>query len=286
MKHILSIQSHVAFGYVGNRAATFPLQRLGFDVSVINTVQFSNHTGYGQWKGEIFSDAHIRDVFAGIRDRGILLSYDALLTGYLGSSEIGAAIVDILNELKAARGDLLYCCDPVIGDTGRGIFVKPGVGEFIRDELITHADIATPNEFELNFLTGQPLGSLEALKSACDTLLLRGVKQVLVTSVTSPNIPDNKIGLFLHSAEGSFLALTPRLEFKIPPNGAGDATAALYLGHYLRTKSPQLALAKTAEAIFATFLATYRAKTRELQLISSQDCFENEEYPNCELTAI
>src|SRR5262249_48598579 len=155
MMRLLSIQSHVAFGHVGNSAAVFPLQRLGCEVWPIHTVQFSNHTGYGAWKGRVFDADIIRAVVEGITDRGALPTCDGLLSGYMGSAETGAAILDATAAVKAANPLALYCCDPVIGDVGRGVFVRPGVPEFMRDAAVPAADIVTPNQFELDYLSGR-----------------------------------------------------------------------------------------------------------------------------------
>src|SRR3989338_1967688 len=130
--HILSIQSHVATGYVGNRAAVFPLQRLGCEVTFINTVQFSNHTGHGRWTGQIFSADHVQDVLNGLWQLGTMDTLDAVLSGYLGAAEIGNIILNTVAALKDKNPHLLYCCDPVIGDEGRGIYVKPDVAEIGR----------------------------------------------------------------------------------------------------------------------------------------------------------
>src|SRR5688572_24371027 len=125
MKKILSIQSHVAYGYVGNRAAVFPLQLLGYDVIAINTVQFSNHTGYGKWTGMVFEDRHIGDIVAGLEENGALDEVDAVLSGYLGDAALGGIVLDAVCRIRAHRPDMIYCCDPVMGDTGRGFFVRP-----------------------------------------------------------------------------------------------------------------------------------------------------------------
>ncbi|PRP61483.1 pyridoxal kinase, partial [Bacillus halotolerans] len=149
MKHVVSIQSHVSYGYVGNRAAVFPLQRLGIDVSAVNTVQFSNHTGYGAWRGSIQTQAHIQELLQGLDEVGALASVDGILSGYMGDVDLGQVICQFVKDQKQRHPGLFYCCDPVIGDIGRGVFVKPGVGEFFRDELISLADLITPNVFEL-----------------------------------------------------------------------------------------------------------------------------------------
>lgn len=148
--NLLSIQSHVVYGHVGNDAAVFPLQRLGVDVWPIHTVQFSNHTGYGAWRGEVFGAAAIREVMQGIEERGILGTCDGVLSGYMGSAEIGEAILDAVGRVKGANPKARYCCDPVIGDIDTGIFVRPGIPEFIRERAIPAADFVAPNQFELD----------------------------------------------------------------------------------------------------------------------------------------
>ena len=145
--NILSIQSHVAYGYVGNRAATFPLQRLGFDVWAVNTVQFSNHTGYGAWQGEVFSPAHVRSIVDGIAERGVMGQCDALLSGYLGDPALGEVVVEAAERVRAANPAAVWACDPVMGDVGRGFFVRPGIPELFRDRIVPMADVIAPNQF-------------------------------------------------------------------------------------------------------------------------------------------
>ncbi len=132
--NILSIQSHVAYGHVGNAAAVFPLQRIGVEVWPVNTVQFSNHTGYGAWTGTVFGADHIRDVVKGIEDRGVFSSCDGVLSGYMGSAEIGEAILDAVARVKRANPTARYCCDPVIGDIDTGVYVREGIPDFIRTQ--------------------------------------------------------------------------------------------------------------------------------------------------------
>src|SRR3954466_12512370 len=153
--NILSIQSHVAYGHVGNAAATFPLQRIGIEVWPVHTVQFSNHTGYGAWTGRVFEAGLITELVDGITARGVLGRCDGVLSGYMGSAEIGAVILDAVARVKAANPRARYCCDPGIGDVGRGVFVQPGIAEFMRQHAVPAADIVTPNHFELDHLTGR-----------------------------------------------------------------------------------------------------------------------------------
>jgi pyridoxine kinase len=168
--NILSIQSHVAYGHVGNAAATFPLQRLGAEVWPIHTVQFSNHTGYDGSRGEVFGASLIRDLVKGIEERGVLSTCDGVLSGYMGSAEIGAAILDAVERVMAVNRNACYCCDPVIGDVGRGVFVQPSVAEFMRERALPAADIVTPNQFELDYLSLAPSKTIGEAVHACGAL--------------------------------------------------------------------------------------------------------------------
>jgi len=155
---ILSIQSSVAYGHVGNSAAVFPLQRLGIDVWPVLTVHFSNHTGYGSFRGPVLPADQIAEVLRGVEERGVLPGCDAVLSGYMGDVSLGAVVLDAVSRVKAANPKAIYCCDPVLGDVDRGFFVRPGLPEFMRDHAVPKADIITPNQFELEFLAGLGTG--------------------------------------------------------------------------------------------------------------------------------
>ncbi|KAA1425924.1 pyridoxal kinase PdxY [Nocardioides antri] len=265
---ILSIQSSVAYGHVGNSAAVFPLQRLGHEVWPVLTVHFSNHTGYGAWRGPLLAPADVREVIAGIGDRGVLGTADAVLSGYQGDPAMGAVILEAVAEVKSLNAAAVYCCDPVIGDVGRGVFVRPGIPEFIRDSVVPMADILTPNHFELDFLTGRTTTTPEEVLAAVDELRAVGPRDVLVTSVRYPEAAS-EIDVVAVSDRGAWAVTTPLLP--ISPNGGGDLTAALYLAHLLDTGSPASALERTTGAVFAVLEATLAAATRELQLVEAQD---------------
>ena len=205
--NILSIQSWVAYGHVGNASAMFPLQRLGAEVWAINTVQFSNHTGYGAWRGQVFGAELIRDCVQGIGERGVLPGCDAVLTGYMGDAAIGEAILDAVAQVKMANPAALWCCDPVLGDDGRGIYVRPGIPEFFRDRAIPMADIATPNRFELEWLTGMKVTDLASAEAAVARLQAMGPRCVLLTSLDLPDMPEGSIGM-LAAEGGRFWLLT------------------------------------------------------------------------------
>lgn len=266
--NLLSIQSHVAYGHVGNDAAVFPLQRLGIEVWPVHTVQFSNHPGYGAWKGRVFDAGMIREVVAGIAERGVLPSCHGVLSGYMGAVETGEAILDAVASVKAANPSARYCCDPVIGDAGR-VYVREGIPSFIRDRVLPAADIVTPNQFELDHLTGSDTRTSAGACSAIDAIHARGPAIVLVTSLHTGDTPADCIELVASDATGKFRLRTPRLP--ISPNGAGDAVAALFFAHCLRTGSAAEALRLAGSAVFGLLARTAAAGAREILLIDAQE---------------
>ena len=266
--NVLSVQSWVAYGHVGNAAAVFPLQRLGAEVWAVNTVQFSNHTGYGGWTGRAFGAAEIAEVIEGIAARGVLGTCDAVLSGYLGDPAVGGAVLAAVARVKAANPRALWCCDPVMGDVGRGFYVREGVAAFFAGDALAQADILTPNHFELEHLAGRRVATLADAKRAIAELQARGPRCVLVTSLVTDATPDDAIDL-LAAENGAFhLLRTPRLP--IAANGAGDALAALFLFHRLRSGSAAEALAAAASALFGVLRETAAQEARELLLIAAQ----------------
>lgn len=273
MSLILSIQSHVAFGYVGNKAAVFPLQCLGYDVVNINTVQFSNHTGYGSWTGQIFEANHIKDLIQGLRDRDVLKDIKIVLSGYMGGADLGDIVLETVSEIKTLHPDAVYCCDPVMGDTGRGFFVKPGIPEFFRDRALAQASIITPNQFELSWLTGIEIKTLEDAKAACRRAIEMGVQTVLLTSLEHDHTPAHHIQMLAMNRHEAFIVSTPKLDVQV--NGSGDCTAALFLGYYLKTGKLDESLTMTASAIYTVFEKTAQLGSREMALIQAQDAFRS-----------
>jgi pyridoxine kinase len=269
--NILSIQSHVAYGHVGNASAVFPMQRLGCEVWPIHTVQFSNHTGYGAWKGRVFDGPMIDEVMDGIADRGVLPKCNGVLSGYMGSADIGHAILAAVKRVKTAAPAAAYCCDPVIGDVGRGIFVRSGIPEFFRDIAVPAADIITPNQFELEFLAGAKIQNLMSARKAILKVHATGPKVILVTSLRTDETPADGIDM-LASVGGEMWRLrSPRLEVDV--NGAGDAIAAVFFVHFLRSGSAASALQLSASSIFGVLKQTAAAGSHELLTIAAQDEF-------------
>jgi pyridoxine kinase len=269
--NVLSIQSHVAFGHVGNASAVFPMQRLGVEVWPVHTVQFSNHTGYGAWKGRVFDGPAIEELIDGIADRGVLGRCDGVLSGYMGSADIGTAILSAVARVRQANPDALYCCDPVIGDVGRGVFVRPGIPEFMRDQAVPTADIVTPNQFELDYLSGGTTQTLADAKAAVVAVQGLGPEVVLVTSLHTRETPDDAIDLLAADADGFWRVRTPKLSVAV--NGAGDAIAALFFVHYARTGSAATALGEAAASVYGLLRRTADAGSREILTVEAQDEF-------------
>jgi pyridoxine kinase len=273
--NVLSIQSHVAYGHVGNSAAVFTLQRLGIEVWPVHTVQYSNHKGYETWTGQDFTPGHIDEVVDGMAARGAFAVRDAVLSGYVGRAAVGQAILDAVEAVRAARRDALYACDPVMGDDGRGLYVAEDLIEFFRDRALPMADIITPNRFELELLAGCRIESLgDALRAARVALAL-GPRIVLVTSLRHDRATRDEIDMLAVTAEAAWQVRTPYLALDPMPNGSGDMVAALFLAHYLTTRDPAAALGAAASAVFAVLEATQAAGTRELQLVAAQDRLVN-----------
>ena len=267
--NILSIQSSVAYGHVGNSAAVFPLQRMGFEVWPVNTVHFSNHTGYGQWRGTVLPAEDVAGIVRGIEELGVLGDCDAVLSGYIGDASLGEVVVGAVGRVKEHNPKAIYCCDPVIGDAGRGFFVRSGIPEFIKEVAVPAADVITPNQFELEFLTGMEVGDLNDALGATDEARRLGPETVLTTSLRRTDAAADTIEMLAVSGEGAWLVQTPMLALEV--NGAGDATAAQFLAHLLRGGTPAKALSMTASAIHAILEETYRTGSREMALVPAQE---------------
>jgi pyridoxine kinase len=268
---ILSIQSAVAYGHVGNSAAVFPLQRIGVEVLPVYTVNFSNHTGYGAWRGPLISPDDVRDVITGIEERGVFGEIDAVLSGYQGGEGIGDVILDAVARVKAANPSAVYACDPVMGNAKSGCFVAPAIPVLLRERVVPAADIITPNQFELGFLTGTEPDTIESTLDAVDAARAMGPRTVLVTSVERPDREDGTIEMLVADDTGAWIVQTPRLPMKA--NGSGDVTAALFTAHYRETGDAATALARTTSSVFDLLRTTLDAGARELQLVESQEFY-------------
>ena len=273
MSNILSIQSAVAYGHVGNSAAVFPLQRIGHEVWPVYTVNYSNHTGYGAWGGPIIPAEDVAAVLAGVKDRGAFSLIDGILTGYQASPEIADVIVGTVRDIKAENPDALYTCDPVMGSATSGCFVADTIPPLFRSTIVPAADIITPNQFELGYLTERDVTDLDSTLAAVDAAREMGPSTVLVTSVKRPETPEDAVEMIAVDDNGKWIVRTPRLPFK--RNGSGDVTAALFTGHYLRGRDAKDALAKTASSVYDLLRVTLEADSPELKLVEAQDFYAN-----------
>ncbi|PMC63787.1 pyridoxal kinase [Corynebacterium tuscaniense] len=278
MKNILSIQSAVAYGHVGNSAAVFPLQRIGHEVWPVYTVNFSNHTGYGAWEGPLIPAEQVRKIIQGIEDRGALARVDAVLSGYQGGDDTADVIVDTVARVKELNPNAVYACDPVMGNAKSGCFVSDNIPPLLRDKVVPVADIITPNQFELGYLTGKEATDLASTLEAVEAARAMGPDTVLVTSVTRPDQPEDTVEMLVVDSHGRWLVQTPRLAFK--RNGSGDVTCALFTGHYIEAiggaeaaTAAKNALAKTASSVFNLIENTHNADAPELLLVESQEAY-------------
>ncbi len=268
---ILSIQSSVSYGHVGNSAAVFPLQRIGHEVMPVYTVIFSNHTGYGAWKGPMLTGDDVRAIVTGIDERGGLDDVELVLSGYQGGDDIGDAILDAVALVKQRNPEAVYACDPVLGSATSGCFVAPEVQSLIRDRVVPLADLITPNQFELGFLTGTDPHTLEETLDSVELVRAKGPRTVLVTSVLQPERPVDTIEMLAVTDEGAWIVRTPQLPFKA--NGSGDVTAALFSSHFRGSGDAADALERTAASVFELLENTLHSGQRELQLVESQQAY-------------
>ncbi|PWC04036.1 pyridoxal kinase PdxY [Agromyces badenianii] len=268
---ILSIQSAVAYGHVGNSAAVFPLQRIGVEVLPVYTVNFSNHTGYGAWRGPMISPDEVREVITGIEERGAFPQIDVVLSGYQGGEGIADVILEAVAKVKAANPSAIYACDPVMGNATSGCFVSPAIPVLLRERVVPAADLITPNQFELGFLTGTQPDTLESTLASVDLARAAGPRTVLVTSVERPDREEGTIEMLAVDDHGAWIAQTPQLPMKA--NGSGDVTAALFTAHYRRTGDAADALARTTSSVFDLLSRTHDSGERELQLVESQEFY-------------
>jgi pyridoxine kinase len=265
MPTVLSVQSRVAYGHVGNAASVFPLQRLGVEAWALDTVAFSNHTGHGQWRGAAVPAAQIAELFEGVAALGVLPQIDAVLSGYLGDATTGPVLLDIVEQVRAANPRALFCCDPVIGDVDTGSYVTTGIAEFFRNRALALADIITPNRFELEYLTGHTVATVAEAGGAAAALGALGPRIVLVTSI---EVEGDRLAMLAAGPDGVWAVDTPRLPVML--NGCGDVTAALFLGRLLRGESLADALAATAASMYGVIETTMRLGRYELALVAAQ----------------
>jgi pyridoxine kinase len=266
--NVLSVQSSVVYGRVGNRAAVTVLERLGHDVWPVDTVAFSNHPAHGTFRGRVVPAAEVAALVEGLAARGLFGRCDAVLSGYLGDPATAAVVADTVARVRSANGDALYCCDPVIGEVGRGVYVRAGIPEAFRDRLVPMADVVTPNPFELELLTGVAPSTLEAAHVAARALLLLGPRLVVATGLRPAETPG-VLAVLAATRDSAWLLRHPRRAVRVW--GTGDAFAALFLGAYLGRRDPRAALEHAVAALDDVLAVAEAEGADELPLVAAQD---------------
>lgn len=289
---VLSIQSHVVAGYVGNKSATFPLQVLGFEVDPINSVQFSNHTGYGVWKGQVLLKADLEDLVKGLSQNN-LDNYSHILTGYIRDAGFLEKVGEVVKQFRKVNPSLVYVCDPVMGDHGK-LYVPKELIPVYKKEIVPLANIITPNQFELEVLAERTVRSLDDALRAIECVHEMGVEIVFLSS--SDLVSDNQLLAIVSRRSGDlrkvFKMTIPRLPASF--TGTGDLTAALFLAWYSKTQDLQVSMENTVATLQAVIKRTFQAARQstegdnptvsslELKIIQSKSDIEN---PTCTIAA-
>jgi pyridoxine kinase len=265
---VLSIQSRVAYGHVGNDAAVLPLQRQGFEVVTLDTVALAHHPGYGGFVGRFEDPDLLMTMLRSLERNGALEACTAVLSGYLGAPEVARVIDEALRLIRARHPGALYCCDPVIGDTHTGVFVKPGIEEAFRRDLARRADVLVPNVFELARLSGMPVENpVDALRAA-DRLRADGARIVVASGLPLTGQPE-RLAMLAVGPDGAWQVDAPRRQAIL--HGTGDLFSALILGQLLRGRPLDQALAAAASSALAVVDRTLADGRSELALIAAQD---------------
>jgi pyridoxine kinase len=268
---VVSVQSSVVYGYVGNRAAVLALEGLGQVVYPIHTVQFSNHTGYGQFFGERFTGNHVLSLIQGLAGLEDVNFLQFLLSGYLGSADVAYALQEGFQLLKKKHQGLLYYCDPVLGDLNSGIFVQSDVVEAIKTILWPLASFISPNHFEFEVLLGESIDSFHQAYAICKDHPLLKNQYVVIKSFRDNQLSKDKISVFLYEPSGrAWAIITPFLHFVSPLSGTGDFFSAYLLGYYLKTQDIVSSLQYAVTAIYKVLELTHQKNQKELALIEAQ----------------
>jgi pyridoxine kinase len=272
---VISIQSQVAYGHVGNSAAVFPMQMHGIDVIAVPTTLLSNRPGYPTIRGRVLEAQLVADLLSGIEERGALDTCAAILSGYLGSPDIAAVVADFVARAKTRNPALIYCCDPVLGDRDRGLFVQADIPSLVRDLLCPRANIITPNHFEFEWLCGAKAATIDRMIDAAQALMARGPSTIVVTSAELADTPDGEIDTIAVERVGrsglersrTWRVRTPKLP--INPSGTGDLFAALFTSARVCGSDTADALGHAASAIFAVLERTAARGTEEMRIVET-----------------
>lgn len=248
------------------------MRRMGANVWPLNTVQFSNHTQYGQWTGTVMPAEHLTEIVQGIAAIDRLKTCDAVLSGYLGSAEQGEKILEIVQQVKAANPNAWYFCDPVMGHPEKGCIVAPGVAEFHCQVSLPASDVIAPNLLELEMLSGSSINNLAQAIEASRALIAQGPEVVLVKHLSRAGLRSDQFEMLLVTQEEALHIHRPLIDFGVrQPVGVGDLTSGLLLVNLLQGKSYVQALEHITAAVYGVMLKTHSMGEYELQLVAAQD---------------
>jgi pyridoxine kinase len=266
---VISIQSQVAWGHVGNSAASFPMQLHGIDVVAVPTTLLSNRPGYPTIRGRVLEAELVADLLCGIEERGAVERASMILSGYLGSAGIATVVADFVARAKRRNPALRYTLDPVLGDRDRGLFVHEGIPPLVRGRLLPLADIITPNHFEFEWLCGAEARTLDQVIAQARGLIARGPSAVVITSAELSGASADEIETLAVERTSAWRVRTPRVP--ISPNGSGDLFAALFASARVRGSDTPEALAHATSVTFAVLERTRAAGTEEMRIVDSAE---------------
>jgi len=266
---VISIQSQVAYGHVGNSAAAFALQMHGIDVIAVPTTLLSNRPGYPTIRGRVLEAELVADLLRGIEERGAIERASMILSGYLGSAEIAAVVAGFVTRAKTLNPALRYTLDPVLGDRDRGLFVRSEIPPLVRDRLLPLADVITPNHFEFEHLAGAEARTLDQAVAQARGLIAHGPAAVVITSAELSGTPESEIETLAIERARVARVRTPRVA--VSPNGTGDLFAALFSAARILDQDTPDALAHAASAMFAVLERTQAAGSEEMRIVASAE---------------
>ena len=263
---VIAIQSQVVHGHVGNSAAVFPLQASGIEVAAVPTAILSNHPHYTSMRGGVLDAKFVRDLLVGVEERGLVETCKVLISGYLGSPAIAAAVIDFVRRAKARNPNLLYLCDPVMGDAGPGFYVDEDMRALFCEGLVPLADIITPNQFEMEHLAGRAPATVEGIVAAARGL---GPSTVAVTGVQLQDATSRIVQNLAIEPRAAWIVSTPRLSCR--PSGTGDLFTALFAAALVQGLTTAAALGRAVSGVYGVLEETERRQSSEMTLIASAE---------------
>jgi pyridoxine kinase len=261
---VISIQSQVVHGHVGNSAAVPAIQAEGVNVAAVPTTLLSNHPRYPTVRGRVLEAELVADLLKGVEERGLVDEAAVIVTGYLGSPGVAAVVADFVERALLRNRELVYLCDPVIGDDGR-IYVADGILDVVRHRLLPAASLIMPNQFELELLSGITIADAEALCAATAAIAGLGRIDVVATGCALGDTPNGQVETILCAAGQLSRFATPRLPIR--PYGTGDLLTGLIAAHLAKGASTEAAVRLAVETIFAVLIRTQESDATEMRLV-------------------